>query len=102
MTYRISGCDASGFGVTVLAKWIRHRALLLAALLGLLVSNGVAAAGGETKHGSLAELGAKLSNPLSDVWALFLEVDVNWRDGNITDDHKIGSDAIFSRSCRSN
>jgi hypothetical protein len=47
-------------------------------------------------QGSLAELGAKLSNPLSDVWALFTEFDVNWSEGDISDgEHKIGSDMLF-------
>jgi hypothetical protein len=47
-------------------------------------------------HGSLAELGAKLSNPLSDVWALFTEFDVNWSEGDISDgEHKMGGDMLF-------
>jgi hypothetical protein len=47
-------------------------------------------------QGSLAELGAKLSNPLSDVWALFTEFDVNWSEGDISDgEHKIGGDMLF-------
>jgi hypothetical protein len=39
-----------------------------------------------TKHGSLSELGTKLSNPLSDVWALFTEFDLNWSRGDLSND----------------
>ena len=54
---------------------------------------GQAPTGGQ---GNLAELGAKLSNPLSDVWALFTEFDVNWSEGDISDgEHKIGSNMLF-------
>jgi hypothetical protein len=35
-----------------------------------------------TQHGSLAEVGAKLSNPLSSVWALFTEFDLSLNNGN--------------------
>jgi hypothetical protein len=46
--------------------------------------------GGE--HGSLAETGAKLSNPVSDVWALFTEFDLSFNNGNANQgDDKIGS-----------
>ena len=38
-----------------------------------------------TEHGTLGELGAKLANPLSDVWALFTEFDWNFKKGDITD-----------------
>ncbi len=34
--------------------------------------------GDGTEHGSLGELGAKLSDPTSDVWALFTEFDFLW------------------------
>jgi hypothetical protein len=45
-----------------------------------------------SKHGSLAETGAKLSNPVSDVWALFTEFDLNFNNGNANQgDDKIGS-----------
>jgi hypothetical protein len=39
---------------------------------------------------SLATLGKKLSNPVSDVWALFTEVDFNFNSGDLVDD--AGSD----------
>jgi len=35
-----------------------------------------------SEHGSLADVGAKLSNPASDVWALFTEFGVNASDGD--------------------
>ena len=41
---------------------------------------------------SLAETGAKLSNPVSDVWALFTEFDFSFNNGNANNgDDKIGS-----------
>ena len=94
MTYNMLSCDTSMAGATVLAKCLRHRALLLAMLLGLLVSNGGAAADGATEQ-NLGDLSAKLSNPLSDVWALFLEIDDIWLDGKIVDGHKKSSAVIF-------
>jgi hypothetical protein len=49
-----------------------------------------------TGQGGLAELGAKLSNPLSDVWALFTEFDFDWSEGDISDgEHKFGSAMLF-------
>jgi hypothetical protein len=49
-----------------------------------------------TEHGSLGELGAKLSDPTSDVWALFTEFDFTWNRGDSTDnDYKFGVDMIF-------
>jgi hypothetical protein len=49
-----------------------------------------------TKHGSLSELSAKLSDPTSDVWALFTEFDVSWSRGDLSDDdYKAGGDMIF-------
>jgi hypothetical protein len=46
--------------------------------------------GGE--HGSLAETGAKLSNPVSDVWAMFTEFDLSFNNGNATGGNdKLGS-----------
>jgi hypothetical protein len=53
-------------------------------------------ASGGNGQDNLAELGAKLSNPLSDVWALFTEFDFNWSEGDISDgEHKFGSDMLF-------
>jgi hypothetical protein len=49
-----------------------------------------------TKHGSLSELGAKLSDPTSDVWALFTEFDWTNNRGDISgNDYKSGTDMIF-------
>jgi hypothetical protein len=50
----------------------------------------------DSKKESLGELGAKLSDPTSDVWALFTEFDFSWSRGDISDDdYKFGSDMIF-------
>jgi len=44
----------------------------------------------------VAETGKKLSNPLSNVWALFTEFDTNFSDGNANSGHKkVGSRMIF-------
>lgn len=44
----------------------------------------------------LAETGRKLSNPISDVWALFTEFDGNFADGDVNvGDSKVGSRMIF-------
>src|SRR5512136_2562865 len=50
----------------------------------------------DKEQGSLAELGAKLSNPVSDVWALFTEFDFFFSDGDVNrGDAKIGGRMIF-------
>jgi len=47
-------------------------------------------------EGDVAETGKKLSNPISDVWALFTHVDLNFADGDInTGDSRVGSKLIF-------
>jgi len=47
-------------------------------------------------HASLAEIGAKLSDPTSNVWALFTEFDLSFSDGDVnTGDDKIGGNMIF-------
>lgn len=49
-----------------------------------------------SEHGSLAEIGQKLSNPVSDVWALYTEFDLYFSDGNInTGSSKVGGRMIF-------
>lgn len=49
-----------------------------------------------TGHGSMGEVGAKLSNPVSDVWALFTEFDLLFNDGNFnTGDAKLGGAMNF-------
>jgi hypothetical protein len=48
------------------------------------------------EHGSLDEIGAKLSNPVSDVWALFTEFDLSFSDGDVNrGDSQIGGRMIF-------
>ena len=50
--------------------------------------------GGE--HGNLSEIGAKLSNPVSDLWAMFTQFGVTWSDGDVnTGDAEIGGNMIF-------
>lgn len=45
---------------------------------------------------SLAKTGAALSNPLSDVWALFTEFDSTWSEGDLSGgDHRSGGAMIF-------
>ena len=45
-----------------------------------------------TKHGSLSQVSHKLSNPVSNVWALFTEFDLSFNNGNANQgDDKIGS-----------
>jgi hypothetical protein len=54
--------------------------------------------GGATapEGGDVAETGKKLSNPLSNVWALFTEFDTNLSDGKANSGHKkVGSRMIF-------
>ena len=79
------------------------RRCLAAALFGLL---GLTAApvvaedakpqtsGSGSDHGSLAEVAAKLSDPLSDIWALFTEFNHTWSDGDITGGHRRASHMI--------
>jgi hypothetical protein len=46
--------------------------------------------------GDVSETGKKLSNPLSDVWALFTEFDLNFSDGNMNSGHqRAGGRTIF-------
>jgi hypothetical protein len=55
-----------------------------------------AGAGDEDEHKDLAEVGAKLSNPLGPIWALFTEFDVSFFDGNVNQgDDEVGSAMIF-------
>jgi hypothetical protein len=54
--------------------------------------------GGATalEAGDVSETGRKLSNPLSDVWALFTEFDLNFSDGNVNSGHpRAGGRTIF-------
>jgi len=81
---------------------IREAALLVIVMAGMASTGATAqdvqqqSAHSGTEHGSLGELGAKLSNPLGDVWALFTEFDLNWNEGNLSDgDHKKGGTMLF-------
>jgi hypothetical protein len=59
-------------------------------------SSSDSAKGGDSGQANLAEIGAKLSNPVSDVWALFTEFDLYFSDGDVnTGDSKIGGRMIF-------
>ena len=50
----------------------------------------------DTEHGSLAEVGAKLSDPTSNVWALFTEFDLSFSDGDVnTGDARVGGQMLF-------
>ena len=40
---------------------------------------------GAYSDNSAAEAGKKLSDPLSDIWALFTEIDYTWSEGKLTD-----------------
>lgn len=53
-------------------------------------------ASAQGEHGSLSEVGAKLSNPVSDVWALFTEFDLYLSDGDVNSgSSKVGGRMIF-------
>ena len=48
------------------------------------------------RNGDVSETGRKLSNPLSNVWALFTEFDFNFSDGNVNSGHqRAGGRTIF-------
>jgi hypothetical protein len=47
-------------------------------------------------HKDLGEVGAKLSNPVSNVWALFTEIDLTFSDGNANKgDDRVGSENVI-------
>lgn len=51
---------------------------------------------GHPEHGSLDEIGAKLTNPVSEVWALFGEFDLFFSDGDVNRGYsKVGGRMIF-------
>jgi hypothetical protein len=57
-----------------------------------------AATGGRaaSEHGSLNEVGAKLSDPTSNVWALWTQFDLTFSDGDVNQgDEQIGGNIIF-------
>jgi hypothetical protein len=77
-------------------------ALLLAFVSLVIPARGqqttIQSGGGVTapEAGDVVETGKKLSNPLSDVWALFTEFDLNFSDGNVNSGHeRAGGRTIF-------
>ena len=72
--------------------------VILVSLSGWAASPAIAenakpqAGGGGT---SAAEAGKKLSDPLSDIWALFTEFNHTWSDGDATNGHEEGTHIIF-------
>ena len=78
-------------------KWMRA-GLGLASLLVVVwfapVAGAQEPAGGA--GGDVAETGKKLSNPLSDVWALFSRFDANFADGDVNQGNaKVGGRMLF-------
>jgi hypothetical protein len=77
----------------------RKRSYLAAASLLVFVTFAPVASGQNPRaapESDLAETGKKLSNPISDVWALFTEFDLNFADGDVnTGNSKAGSKLIF-------
>ena len=50
----------------------------------------------DSEHGSLADVGAKLSDPTSNVWAMFTQFGITWSDGDVnTGDAELGGNMIF-------
>ena len=48
------------------------------------------------EHGSLGDVAAKLSNPASDVWALFTQFGMSFSDGDLnTGDAKVSGNMLF-------
>jgi hypothetical protein len=67
---------------------------IIAVLLLAFASFAVAAHAQQA--GDAAEIGAKLSNPVSDVWALFTEFDLYFSDGDVNEgDSQVGGRMIF-------
>jgi hypothetical protein len=80
---------------------VAFTALLLAFISFAMVAraqepSASAASGGAAHEGDAAEIGAKLSNPVSDVWALFTEFDLYFSDGDVNQgDAEVGGRMIF-------
>jgi hypothetical protein len=61
-----------------------------------LAQAATATASSRSGQEDLGEIGAKLSNPVSDVWALFTEFDVYFSDGDVNQgDSEVGGRMIF-------
>jgi hypothetical protein len=76
--------------------------LLLVATLSMAASahdpdaSQAAADGDAGEDGSLASVGAKLSDPTSNVWAMFTQFGMTWSDGDLnTGDAELGGNMIF-------
>ena len=74
-------------------KWMRAGLGAASLLAAIWFAPVVSAQEPQGASGSdVAETGKKLSNPLSDVWALFSRFDANFADGNVNQgDAKVGS-----------
>ena len=97
------------FGTTRIAKAGYVWSMILLVMFVLLVgvvhaqqSGSDSAKGGDSgqdshsEHGSLNEIGVKLANPVSDVWALYTEFDLSFSDGDVNTGHsEIGGRMIF-------
>jgi len=83
------------------ARRAREIGPLVAALLAFSVpapatAQQAAAEAGSSGHEDLAKIGAKLSNPVSDVWALFTEFDVFFSDGDVNrGNSEVGGRMLF-------
>lgn len=57
---------------------------------------GSGAVGEAPEESDAAEIGAKLANPVSDIWALFTEFDLDFSNGNVNrGNSKVGGAMIF-------
>jgi len=64
--------------------------------VALLAAVSLIALTARAEEPNLAEIGAKLSDPTSNVWALFTEFDLTFSDGDLnTGDAKVGGNMIF-------
>ncbi len=78
------------------AEHSRLQELWSAALCWRLAAAATGAAAGAPAQSDLAEIGAKLSNPVSNVWALFTEFDLNFSNGDVNRGHaEVGGDMLF-------
>ncbi len=71
--------------------WLMELAATLILLGGTAYSQESA-----SEHGSLAEIGQKLSDPTSDVWAMFTEFDLSFSGGDLkTGSSEVGGRMLF-------
>jgi hypothetical protein len=82
-------------------RCLRRAALTLAFVLvagaaAAQPASPAAAGAGGAGQGDLAEVGAKLSNPVSDVWAMFTEFDTYFSDGDVNEGaSEVGGRMLF-------